>query len=77
VPGVIYTERTVTGGVYTEGRPAGVLDEGIYALFDMPIPAEGGMVWADSTASYTEKTVPSSSYTEKTVSAVAWSEKAI
>ena len=43
------------GVTWTEGRPAGTLDTGVFALFSMPIPVEGATVWADPTAAYSER----------------------
>lgn len=77
MPGVTWTERPVTATTFTEGRPSGTLDAGVYALFGMPIPVEGATVWADPTASYTEKVVVASSYTEKTVSAASYTERTV
>lgn len=77
MPGVTYTERTVTSSSYTEGIPAGTLDAGVFALFGMPIPVEGATVWADPTAAYTERTVASGSYTEKAVSSTTYVERSV
>jgi hypothetical protein len=77
MPGVTYTERTVTSATFTEGKPAGTLNAGVFALFGMPIPVEGATVWADPTAAYSGRTVASGAHTERTVNSTAYTERSV
>lgn len=77
MPGVTWTERPVTEVTYFEGQlNTGTISQG-FALFGMPIPVDGGLVWSDPTASYTERTVPSTTFTEKTVAATTYVERTL
>ena len=74
MPATSWSENSVAASTFYEGTPgAGTIDDG-FALFGMPIPLSGALVWVTADATFTERTMSATSMTEQTLSATAWTE---